>query len=205
MSSSATDIAGLLVTLVVCVVTVVATVINYYVLRASLEPEIVVYPEHDEKRPSLIMLIIKNVGKGSAHNVRFYPQRPIPSRAWGIEKLTSEGKPFESGPIISGIPFLAAGSSRIIDWGQFGGLRDTLNGEIRLSIQYYAKSPFGGFRLITSDSVLEVKSFSATTAAKRNEVEIKSKTLDELSGAVQALLSGTKTVRVRVDEDETKI
>lgn len=202
MASPAVEITGLLVTITACAVTVVATVINYYVLKVSLEPEVVAFPEHDEKRPTLIMLVLKNVGKGSAYSVRFYPERPVPSRAWGIEEPSKAAKPFESGPLVAGIPFFPPGAQRIIDWGQFGGLRDALKGELRVSIQYYARTPFGGVRLITSESVLDVESFSATSAAKRHEVEIKSKALEEISRTIQSLASGASVVRVTTDKNE---
>lgn len=100
----------LLATVAVALVTATATVINYFFFRSQIDPDVIVYSETDERRPSLVILVIENVGKGLALNVSFSSDRPIPEKAYGI-KIEDAKSPseMESGPLINGIPSLALG------------------------------------------------------------------------------------------------
>jgi hypothetical protein len=57
-----------------------------------------------------------------AYDVRFQFSDPLPNRAWGMDVEGAEtAQPMRSGPLIDGIPTLAPGETRVIDWGQRGG------------------------------------------------------------------------------------
>ena len=45
--------------------------ISYAVYRSQADPDIMVYAESDERRPSIINLIILNAGKAPAYDVKF--------------------------------------------------------------------------------------------------------------------------------------
>ncbi len=99
-----------------------SVIVTYSVFRSSTDPLIIVYAEPDLKRPSVVNLIIKNIGKGAAHSVRFSPNRPLPDKAYGIELPINMPNEMKSGPIVTGIPFLAPEQQIILTWGQYGGL-----------------------------------------------------------------------------------
>lgn len=99
-----------------------SAIVTYSVFRASTDPLIIVYADPDLKRPSIVNLIIKNIGKGAAHSIIFRPNRALPVQAFGIEVPNDMPKEMTSGPIVNGIPFLAPEQEIILTWGQYGGL-----------------------------------------------------------------------------------
>lgn len=58
--------------------------ITYSVYRSSTDPEVIAYIDTDKKRPSFIILIIENIGKGPAEDVTFETSREIPWEAFSI-------------------------------------------------------------------------------------------------------------------------
>src|SRR5437899_1057385 len=99
------------------------TRLTYRLVQAQGEPNVVVYVHHDESRPTILEIVIKNIGNGLAKDMVFHSSHPIPSHAFRIS--AAQAKPSQdmtSGPLISGIPLLAPGEKRVITWGQFGGL-----------------------------------------------------------------------------------
>jgi hypothetical protein len=56
---------------ILALITVSANIINYMFLRSQIDPEVIVYVTTDEKRPSIILLVIENIGKGLAKDVKF--------------------------------------------------------------------------------------------------------------------------------------
>lgn len=109
------------------IVAVSATLINYLFFRSQVDPHVIVYATADEKRPSIIALVIENVGKSMAKDVTFKFSRSFPKNAFGIEKAkAAQPEQMNEGPLITGIPSLGPGSKRVITWGQFGGLHKAL-------------------------------------------------------------------------------
>ena len=97
-----------IISLVALVIALTSTIINYLVLHSQEDPEVTVYARPDSRRPTMINLVIENIGKGRARNVRFKANRPIPQRAFGFENA-SEPEEMKEGPLVSGIPAFAAG------------------------------------------------------------------------------------------------
>ena len=87
------------------------------------------------------------------------------------------------GPLINGIPTLGPGDSRIIDWGQYGGLKKNLAGEqIFVTIIY----KHGRKQMPSITAVLEVESF-AGTAAYENDMVRAVKALEVIGAATEKL------------------
>lgn len=82
-----------------------STIITYAVYRSSTDPEVIVYVDTDKKRPSFIILIIENIGKGPAENITFETSRPLPEKAFSIEEPSNMPETMKSGPIVEGVPF----------------------------------------------------------------------------------------------------
>jgi len=99
-------------------------------LDAQTDPYIVVSTIHDTNRPTIIQLVIKNIGTGFARDITFQCSQPLPRFAWGL--TISDAKDAEimtAGPLIDGISGLAPGEERRIDWGQYGGLMKALGND----------------------------------------------------------------------------
>lgn len=74
-------IVGLTALLVM--VSALGSVATYFTLRSQIDPHVIVDAESDRDRPSLIVLVIENIGRGVAHDVRFRLAQPMPANAFG--------------------------------------------------------------------------------------------------------------------------
>lgn len=115
-----------LVSLLMALIAASSAAISYLIYRSASDPEVIIYVEIDPNRPSLINLIIKNIGKGSAKDITFKSSRPIPHRSMGAARAEDNIKLMEYGPLIEGIPYLAPGQQIEFMWGQIGGLKEHL-------------------------------------------------------------------------------
>lgn len=143
---------------------------SYAVYRSQADPDIMVYAESDERRPSIINLIILNAGKAPAYDVKFSSCFDIPSDAYGLHAVSAgEPKRMSAGPLIDGIPFLPPNGRRTITWGQYGGLLKAI-GERHLLVTAHYKSKHFGIPWKMKHhqaSILEISSFLGTDASKK--------------------------------------
>lgn len=135
--------------------------LTYRLVRGQTDPHVVVYVKHDHSRPTILLLVVENVGRGLASDVTFRTSRPLPAEAWGIEKPPKAAGPMVDGPIVKGIPTLGPGDSRKISWGQFGGLKKSLGDE---GIDITCEFKRGNKKMKPTKSRLEVNSFEGTDA-----------------------------------------
>ena len=160
-------------------VTVAYTYFTLRLVRGQAEPKVIVYVRHDFDRPSMLLLVIENIGRDIAHDVRFTCSRPLPARAFGIERDETKKAPeMVDGPFVSGIPSLGPGDSRIITWGQYGGLSVAIGGQ-PIIVQYTYKH---GRRELNGEARLEVESYINTDASRRPAV-VSAKALEELAAS----------------------
>ena len=177
--------------------TAVYTWLTLRLLRMQAEPNVVVYVRHDRSRPTILEIVVKNIGNGLASDLAFKTLRPIPYRAFGIN--IADAKPSQtmtSGPLVNGIPLLAPGESRVITWGQFGGLQSALNGRpITITCTY----SYRGRSMTPVHAVLEVESFDATDASE-TETSRAIKLLGKIPASIDNLRIAVEASRGR---DET--
>ena len=189
--------AMLVATIMLVLASVGGFTINYYLLRSHVDPDVVVYTAHDDRRPSVLIIVIENVGASSAFDVRFELSREIPKDAWTVERLPDGQKlaTMREGPLIDGIPVLGPGGRRVLTWGAFDALRETLgDAPVRVSATYQSRRRFPWDPTEhASSSVLEVRSFLATDASEPPELrgvkalEALSKNLSAMRGHVQTM------------------
>lgn len=149
------------------VAAIVSVIIAYRAFRyaqAMDDPIVLVRVVHDDLRPTILMIQIENVGRSSAYDVKFTCSSKIPSSAYGIERLTREQQFMTRGPLVNGIPVLAAGDSRRMNWGQMGGLDSHLKGR---RIQIHTKYSNERRREFNRVNVLEIESYWDTDASER--------------------------------------
>jgi len=163
---------SLVIALIATITSLIATAIAFQAYRSQTDPDVIVYLEHDENRPSLILLVIENRGNGVAHDIEFTIPKDFPSDPIGI---TSTGKKdFElmtEGPLISGIKALPPKGKRILNWGQFGGIYDYMGESFKtIEVKYKRKKMFGlEDQTFETQSDIEVASYRRTDASARNE------------------------------------
>lgn len=151
---------------VTALVTIIYTYFTACLVQAQAEPKVIVYVRHDADRPSLLILVIENIGRDIARSVIFKPSRPIPAEAFGIAGPNGQLKTMTQGPFVVGIPSLGPGDSRVITWGQYGGLAHAI-GPTPIELEYTYKH---GRRKLSGFTALEVTSFANTDASTRPAV-----------------------------------
>ncbi|WP_420615099.1 hypothetical protein [Candidatus Palauibacter sp.] len=179
--------------------------VSYFFLRSHVDPEVVVYTAHDDRRPSVLILVIENIGPSPAYDVRFKLSRPIPKNAWGIKGLRDD-RPAETmreGPLIDGIPILGPNGRRVLTWGQFGALREALGeAPVRVSATYESRRRFPWDPTEhTSNSILEIRSFLATDVSESPELR-GVKALEQLSKDLSVIRAGVQTVAAAAQRSE---
>lgn len=156
------------ISIFMALVATASIVVTYAVFRSSTDPVVIVYADPDIKRPSIVNLIIKNIGNGAAHSIKFKPNRPLPYEAFSIEVPEKMPESMEVGPIVTGIPFLAPGQQITLTWGQYGGLYKYIGDEpIQVESQYYAagKSIFY-YRRLSATSSLDIRTFERSVSSE---------------------------------------
>jgi hypothetical protein len=146
-------------TALAAVLAAVYVIFTYRLLKVQQDqsaPCVVVYTQHDNARSTIIMIIIENIGRSMARDVRFELDRRIPLHAFGLERLAGSTEEMDSGPLVRGIPALAPGETRRITWGQYGGLREALGG---IPVKVTSRFKYGPREMDPVDCVLEVESF----------------------------------------------
>ena len=164
--------------------------VNYFLLRSRVDPDVVVYTAHDDRRPSVLTIIIENIGHSPAYDVRFGLCRPIPKTALG------RMEPMQEGPLIDGIPVLGPGARRVLTWGQFGALREALgDASVRVSATYESRRRWFPWDPTehTSNSILEIRSFLATDASESPELR-GVRALEQLSKDLSVVRADMRTV-----------
>ncbi|MEZ7198206.1 hypothetical protein [Pseudodesulfovibrio karagichevae] len=129
--------------------------------KQQSEPHVIVTAVHDFERPSIVMIVIKNIGHGLASNISFKASKNIVKAFGTDEKSVGEAQPITGGPLVSGIPTLGPGETRIIDWGQYYGLKKVYGeAELTVDCSFY----FGEVLLPTVQCKIDVESFAGTIA-----------------------------------------
>lgn len=171
-------------------VTVAYTYFTLRLVRAQSEPKVIVYVKHDLNRPSILMIIIENIGRDIAHDVKFFPSKPVPARAWGIEPADAvQAAALNEGPLVDGIPALGPNDSRAITWGQYGGLSKAIGGEPILVRYTYRHDR----RTFSGETRLEVESYLGTDASEA-PAAIVAKGVTEIGKSIQAISASLKQI-----------
>ena len=178
-------------------VTIVYTYFTARLVQSQSEPKVIVYVRHDADRPSLLILVVENIGRDIARSITFKPSRLIPAEGFGIAGPNGEAKTMTKGPFVEGIPLLSPGDSRVITWGQYGGLAAAI-GPTPIELEYTYKH---GRRTLTGAATLEVTSFANTDASTRPAVA-STRALQEIATAVKQIASYIRHDMNRCEDNE---
>lgn len=159
----------LLVTVIAVLISAFAVAVNLWVYRTQTDPEVIVFATNDESEQTQIWIVVQNIGKGLAQNIRFIWRNGTPMKAYGLTVEQASGNPPEPmvGPLVRGMPSLGPGSRRVFIWGQYGGITAALadqNGELRVRCEYEGGHPFlmGDRRRHSREYVIDIHSFDET-------------------------------------------
>lgn len=163
------EVATLIVGLIATISSAGAMMIAFHAYRAQTDPDVIVYIQPDHKRPTIMLLIIENIGSGVAHDIEFSLPSDFPKNAFGVSSTgKSEFEPMIDGPLVNGVSSLPPKGRRTITWGQAGGLFDYMQGspkDIRVSFKRKG-GPYLYEERFSTVSTLEIDSFIQTDASK---------------------------------------
>lgn len=189
MSTNWTQAGMFWVSIFLVIITLIATYINYRVFRSQTDPDVIVYSTPDNRRPTIINLIIENIGKGVAKNILFSSNRPIPCRAFGLDDNAQVPKEMTTGPLITGIPELGPGAKRIITWGQYHGLLKGIGDDIlTITANYESAKGFFKIQKFKPTYFLDVKSFEGTDASDQNWDKKAAESLGNIAESIKSLV-----------------
>ena len=161
--------ASFWVSFLMALIAISSVLISYAIYRSSTDPEVILYSQSDLKRPSIINLIVHNIGKSPALNVCFEPERALPEKAFGIEMAQMPNK-MTDGPLINGIPYIAPNQQFVITWGQYGGLHKYFGSsyiDVKISFER-PKSLFCKNKPKTTISRLDILAWKDTDISDNN-------------------------------------
>ena len=184
-------------TLILAILTFVYVRLTRKILESQSDPCIIVSVVHDNDRPSILQLVVKNIGSGLAHNISFEFSRPLPKDAWGLSKEEAKAAaPMDNGPLILGIPALGPGEMRAKDWGQYGGLIKCVGEEpITVTATFFKN----GKKKPPVQSYLDIKSFEGTNASESPTAKI-AKNLEKMAKDFNHLATGFHKPKVKIVE-----
>src|SRR5690554_4107376 len=104
-----------ILTLITALLSLIVAYIVYY--NNSIG-DVVVYAQIDKRRQTIINLIIHNIGKGIAKDIKFICPTGIPEKAYGISGLNESLKLYDSGAFVNGLPILFPDEKLVYSWGQ---------------------------------------------------------------------------------------
>ena len=148
------SVSSLIVTGLLAILTGVYVWLTHRIVQAQTAPCVIVHVTADESRPTVLQIVIENVGNGVARDVRFQLSEEIPHRAWGLDENGPPAEQMKDGPLIEGIPALGPRAARRMDWGQYPALRRELKGK-KIDVTCTFKD---GARNMKTRSVLEIES-----------------------------------------------
>ena len=165
--------------------------LTHQILERYSDPCVIVTVIHDDSRPTILQIVIKNIGTGLAHDIRFEFSRPLPA---------NEAEIMSDGPLISGIPALGPGETRKIDWGQHGGLIKNVGDETITVTSFFKKN---GKEMPSVASYLDVKSFWGTSIPEQPLPKIASQ-IEKIAKEISHLASGFHKLQVIVVDMSSK-
>ena len=123
-----TDVANLVVTTVLAVLTGIYVILTRQLLRSQTDPCVIVTTGPGERDSTDIDIVIRNVGRSLARDIRFELSEAIMQHAWAAHPSDDPEDPIimNSGPLIDGIPAMGPDEELRFHWGRYAGLKRIL-------------------------------------------------------------------------------
>lgn len=182
--------------------TLLAVWVAYLSLLARYQPQLLIYYQPNPDIPSIIDLVIENIGSGSAIEVAF--SEPLPIVCFGIDKPNGDGSEIPK----KGFPAVSAGQRYIFNGGQYAGLESKVGDGLEVKASYKFRTPAGFLRKHTETFVLGIehlKEMPTRTSASQAIIDAlkgpNKTTIQEIRDELRLLNRQLKILGERGDED----
>lgn len=126
------------------------------------KPYVIVYAKQRENVPHVLQLVVENVGTVPAYNVQFIISDNFFLEAWGIEEADGQPQKPTNGPFINGIVQLVPNQKKVFNWGQYGGIKDSLQStHAKITAKFQNAS---GVKQPVTENILDIRDFTNSTA-----------------------------------------
>ncbi|MDO4250258.1 MAG: hypothetical protein Q4C68_01970 [Moraxella sp.] len=144
------------------VISALSLLVAYMVFATNNRPKIIIFAKMHTDKKTIINLVVKNVGREIAYDVRFDSDRLIPKSAFGLTKLDNPNCYFDSGIFEYGVKVFNPDQEFIFEWGQFYGLMEALDEKpIMIKVDYKYKNPLKPWYSNGADkSVIDIREMS---------------------------------------------
>ena len=117
--------------------TLLAVSVAYLSLLRGSQPQLLIYYQPNPDVPSIIDLVVDNIGGGTAIGVNF--SEPLPINCFGIEEPDGEGDAVSK----QGFPAVSPGQKYVFTGGQYSGLKSKLGSGLVVTASYKFRNPIG--------------------------------------------------------------
>ncbi|MGP2948266.1 hypothetical protein [Serratia nevei] len=163
--------SALIVNILTMLIAICSTFVSYLVYKENTSPDVIVYLEQNSDAKTILDIVIENIGKSAARDISFNLNKQLVQNAF---RGDTKGE-MSAGALITGIPFLAPGSSRVSMFGDYHGISNFLGNEkVKVTTTFRKANGRKLFsRKITSESYIEIQSFArASSSDNTNEHKI---------------------------------
>lgn len=183
--------AAVLIGLAATLIALFAAAVSYLVYRSQADPDVIVYAQADERRAGIINLVIENIGRATAYDVKFTTSAGLPWKAFRFDDEAPPAETMTSGPLVTGIPLLAPGGKRVVTWGVYFGLNKALReGTVMVTARYYSQHFGVPWRSThTATCPIEVFSFAGTDASDSNYLKRIAEDVKKVAQAAEKIAS----------------
>ncbi len=187
----------------ITVATIIYAALTYSLLRQTIrlrqvetDPEISIYLEAGHSSQPLISLVIGNIGRGPAYDVRFTvsPDDPIwENHDWRLTKITFLRND-------EGLPYMAPGQMIRVDIGTFMSLRKT---PFSISASYLSKaqhrSKRRSSRPFASSFTLSVGKFEGMALPQETPEQQIANHLKKIAAEVGEITDGSSSLKMSIE------
>lgn len=182
--------------------TLLAVWVAYLAVLRGSQPQLLVYYQPNPDVPSLIDLVIENIGGGNAVEVTF--SEPLPINWFGIEKPHTDGSFIPK----DGFPSVSAGQRYTFNGGQYAGLESKLGAGLTVKVAYKFRNPFGVLRRGNNSLILAIghlKGMPTRTSANQAIVDaLKGPNITTMQEIRNELRAINKHLQLAVKQRERK-
>lgn len=182
--------------------TLLAVWVAYLSLLRGAQPQLLVYYRPNPDVPSIIDLVIENIGGGNAIGVTF--SVPLPISSFGIEKPDGDGSAVSQ----QGFPAVSPGQRYVFTGGQYAGLYSKLGSGLAVKATYRFRNPLGFARKHDEAFTLSIehmKGMPTRTSANQAIVDAlkgpNTTTLQEIRNELRGI---NKQLQLAVKQRESK-
>ncbi|QTP53855.1 hypothetical protein HNO51_03645 [Billgrantia sulfidoxydans] len=186
--------------------TLLAVWIAYLAVLRGSQPQLLIYYQPNPDIPSLIDLVVENIGGGSAIEVTF--SEPLPINWFGIEKPQKDGFFIPE----HGFPAVSAGQRYVFNGGQYSGLESKLGVGLEVKASYKFRNPFGILRKASDSFILSIshlKGMPTRTSAHQAIVDAlkgpNKTTIQEIRNELRAINNNLKLATMQREKKEDDI